>query len=106
MTSNREALFLKMSTDFPDSPLGHFSLGKLYLEEKKFELSVAALNSAVRVDKTYSAAWVALGDAYAGMGNRDEARSSWNCALETPHAQKDGSLRADLEQRMNALDEF
>jgi tetratricopeptide (TPR) repeat protein len=92
-----------MVSDFPDSPMGHFSLGKYLLEEKRWRESVAALERAVSIDPAYSAAWVALGDAWAGSGDSDRARAAWQRALETPHGKKDQTLQADLEHRMSEL---
>lgn len=96
-------MFRQMVTEFPDSPMGHFSLGKYYLEQKRWAESAAALEKAVALDPGYAAAWVALGDAHAGAGNPDKARETWQRALETPHGKRDASLQADLEQRINEL---
>ncbi len=106
MPSQREELFLDMVRQFPDSPMGHFSLGRLYLEEKRWPEAVAALGEAVRLDATYAAALVALGDACLGQGARDGARSAWQRALQTPLGQRDHSLQSDLEQRLKDLDDF
>ncbi|MBX7100090.1 MAG: tetratricopeptide repeat protein [Myxococcaceae bacterium] len=100
-----EADLKSLVQEFPDSPMGHFSLGKLYLSEQRWSEAVAALEEAVRLDATYSAAWVALGDAHAGASRVDQARAAWNQALATPHAKKDGSLRMDLEERLQALED-
>jgi predicted Zn-dependent protease len=104
MTSEREAQFKALVAEFPDSPMGHFSLGKLYLEEGRYALSAAALTEAVRLDAGYAAAWVALGDAHAGAGDTGAARAAWDSALKTPHGKRDMSLQADLEQRINELE--
>lgn len=99
-------MFLQMTREFPDSPMGFFSLGRLYLDEKRWAESVAALSTAVKLDPTYSAAWVALGDAQLGLSQRDQAKAAWQRALETPHAKRDTSLQADLDQRLRDLDDF
>ena len=96
-------MFRQMTQEFPDSPMGHFSLGKFLLEEKRFPESVLALEKAVQLDPQYAAAWVALGDAHAGAGDSPRAKAAWERALETPHGKRDASLQADLEQRMNEL---
>jgi tetratricopeptide (TPR) repeat protein len=96
-------MFRQMVTEFPDSPMGHFSLGKYLLEEKRFPESAAALEKAVAIDAGYAAAWVALGDAHAGAGDPARAKAAWERALQTPHGKKDQSLQADLEQRMSEL---
>ncbi len=92
-----------MVSEFPDSPMGHFSLGKFLLEEKRWADSVLALEKAVAIDAGYAAAWVALGDAHAGAGDAARAKAAWQRALETPHGKKDQSLQADLEDRMSQL---
>jgi tetratricopeptide (TPR) repeat protein len=106
MPSAREATFLHMVSEFPDSPMGHFSLGRLYLDEKRWAEAVQALGEAARLNPTYAAAMVALGDAQLGLGERDAAKEAWRRALETPLGKKDMSLQSDLEQRLRDLDDF
>lgn len=106
VTSEREAMFLEMVREFPDSPMGHFSLGRLYLDEQRWADSVKALGEAVRLDPTYAAAFVALGDAYAGLGDKAQAKAQWEKALGTPLGQRDMSLQADLEQRIRDAEDF
>lgn len=96
-------MFRQMVTEFPDSQMGHFSLGKFLLEEKRFAESAAALEKAIAIDPNYAAAFVALGDAYAGAGDAAKAKATWERALETPHGKRDLSLQSDLEQRISEL---
>ena len=74
MGSEREAQFRKLAADHPSSPMVHFSLGKLLLGERRYAEAVESLRTAVSLQKDYAAALVALGDALAGAGRRDEAR--------------------------------
>ena len=104
--SDREAMFKEMVRQFPDSPMGHFSLGRLMVDEKRWPEAVAALSDAVRLDPTYAAALVALGDAHAGAGSKAEAKATWERALATPHGKRDVSLQADLEPRIRDLEDF
>ena len=104
--SEREDQFKNMVAEFPDSPMGHFSLGRLYLDEHRWAESTEALTRAVQLDPTYAAAWVALGDAFLGVGNRARAQDAWDQALKTPLGQRDMSLQADLEQRLRDLQDF
>ncbi len=106
MTSEREAKFREMVQQFPDSPMGHFSLGRLCLDEKRYTESMESLKQAVRIDAGYAAAWVALGDAAAGLGEKAQAKQFWERALETPLGKRDASLQADLEARICEVDEF
>lgn len=104
--SDRETMFKEMISQFPDSAMGYFSLGRLYVDERRWGEAVATLGQAVALDPTYAAAWVALGDAHAGAGAKEEARKAWGRALETPLGQRDMSLQSDLEQRLRELDDF
>lgn len=104
--SDREAMFKEMVRQFPETPMGHFSLGRLFVDEKRWAEAVTALSEAVRLDPTYAAAHVALGDAHAGAGQKDAARAAWERALQTPHGKRDMSLQSDLEQRIRDLEDF
>lgn len=104
--NDRETTFKEMIRQFPDSPMGHFSLGRLFLDEKRWKEAVGALSEAVRLDPNYAAAIVALGDAHAGDGKKAEAIAAWKRALETPHGRRDTSLQADLDQRIRDLEDF
>lgn len=103
MTSERERQFKEMVEEFPDSPMGHFSLGKLYLDEQRYAESAGCLEEATRLDPDYAAAWVALGDAYAGGGEVAKAKEAYQRARTTRHGQRDASLIEDIERRLAEL---
>ena len=92
-----------MVKEFPDSPMGWFSLGRHYLDAKDYRQAADCLAQAAKLDPNYSAAWLGLGDAKVALGLPEEAREAFNKALETPHAKRDMSLQADLEQRLADL---
>lgn len=104
--TDREAMFREMIRQFPDSPMGHFSLGRLLVDEKRWAEAVATLSEAAKLDPGYAAAFVALGDAQAGLGAKDAAKAAWQQALATPLGQRDMSLQADLDQRIRDIDDF
>jgi len=106
MTSDREQQFKTLVAEFPDSPMGHFSLGRLYLDEQRYAEAVTALTDAAKLDPDYAAALVALGDAQAGLKDKAAAKDAWQRALETPLGRRDMSLQADLEQRLRDLEDF
>jgi predicted Zn-dependent protease len=99
----REEQFKKLVADFPDSPMGHFSLGKLYLDEKRYSEAVTALSEAVRLDADYGAAWLALADAYLGLGNSAQAKTTLERARATKLGQRDANFIDDIEQRLTEL---
>ncbi len=92
-----------MVKEFPDSPMGWFSLGRHYLDAKRFAEAAEQFEQAVKLDPAYAAAWVALGDAHNGAGAAEKAKQAWQQALETPLGRRDMSLQADLEQRLAEL---
>jgi uncharacterized protein HemY len=104
--TEREAMFREMIKQFPDSPMGHFSLGRLLVDEQRWAEAVTSLGEATRLDPAYAAAFVSLGDAHAGLGQRDAAKAAWERALETPLGRRDMSLQADLDQRIRDIDDF
>lgn len=103
MNAEREAQFKQLVAEFPDSPMGHFSLGKLYLEGGRYAEAAASLKEAVRLDGQYAAALVSLGDALAAMGQGDEARAVLQKAKDTALAQNHPSLAEEIEERLTAL---
>ena len=93
----------EMVREFPDSPMGHFSLGKFYLEQRRYSEAAQSLEAAVRLDSEYAAAILALGDAYVGSKEVDKARQTYERARATRHGQKDLSFAEDIEQRLAEL---
>lgn len=101
--SSREEQFKQMVAEFPDSPMGHFSLGKLYLGERRYAEASKSLEEAIRLDAEYAAAMVALGDAYAGLGEKDKARGTFERARSTALGQKHASLAEEIDEKISDL---
>ncbi|MBF5046581.1 tetratricopeptide repeat protein [Aggregicoccus sp. 17bor-14] len=103
MSDTRLEQFKQMVAEFPDSPMGHFSLGKLYLERREFSEAAGCFERAVALDPTYAAALVSLGDAYAGAGQPERAREVLGRARSTALAQSHQSLAEDIDARLEDL---
>ncbi|WXH28333.1 hypothetical protein WA016_02277 [Myxococcus stipitatus] len=103
MSDARLEQFKKMVADFPDSPMSHFSLGKLYLDRKQYAEAAASLESAVRLDPSYAAAMVALGDALSGAGQSERAREVLTRAREHALAQNHPGLAEEIDERISDL---
>lgn len=103
MTDPREQQFLDLVKDFPDSPMGHFSLGKHYLEIGRFAEAVQCLSRAAQLDATYVAALVALGDAHLGARQEAEAREVLTRARELAVAQKHLGLAEEIDERLESI---
>jgi tetratricopeptide (TPR) repeat protein len=104
MSDEREQQYLELTKEFPDSPMGFFSLGKLYLELRRYEEAATALDTAIKLDPSYAAALVSLGEAYAGAGKPEQARSTWEKAIEHARSQKHNGLAAEIEEKIEELD--
>lgn len=96
----REEKLRTLVTEFPHSPMSHFSLGKYLLDARRYADAATALRGAVTVDRNYAAAWLCLGDALLGGGDEAAAVEAWKTAAATPHGRKDASLQADVERRL------
>jgi uncharacterized protein HemY len=103
MSSEREAQFRKMAAEHSRSPMVHFSLGKLLLDERRYAEAVESLQAAVRLQPDYAAARVALGDALAGAGRPAEARTVLQDARARAVEQKHPSLAEEIQARLEEL---
>lgn len=65
--------FKKMAESDPDNELGHFSLGKAYMDSDRFDDAIGSLSRAVELNDSLSKAHQILGDAYNKAGQRDRA---------------------------------
>jgi Fe-S cluster biosynthesis and repair protein YggX len=65
--------FKQMAEADPDNELGHFSLGKAYLEAGRLDDATASLEKAVSLNPKMSKAYQLLGEALDGSKRRDRA---------------------------------
>jgi Flp pilus assembly protein TadD len=105
MSNPREAQFRKLVADHPHSPMGYFSLGKLYLDEGRCAEALQPLREAVRLAPDYAAALMALGAAYAGAGEVAHARETYESARKVALAQAHPSLADEAQERLAELEE-
>jgi len=103
MSDEREQRYLSMISQFPDSPLGYFSLGRYLIEQARFEEAVERLRRCTELDPTYAAALVSLGDALAGAGKSTDARQVFAKAREAALAQNHPSLAEEIDERVEEL---
>lgn len=102
MTVEREAQFRKLVEQFPASPMGHFSLGKLLLEQRRYAEAAESLANATRLDPSYAAALLAQGEALAGAGQREQARAAWKQARARALEQNHPSLAEEIDALLAA----
>ena len=65
--------FKQMAEADPDNELGHFSLGKAYLDAGRFDDAIGTLTRALDLDPTMSKGYQLLGDAFDRGGKRAKA---------------------------------
>jgi len=103
MTDPREQKFQQLAEQFPDAPMAHYSLGRLLCEQRRFAEAVPPLERACALDKTYAAALVCLGDAYAGVGRNEDARRTYTTAKDVALQQKHEGLAQDIQDKLDFL---
>ena len=103
MPNPREAQFRQLVSQFPDSSMGYFSLGKLLLEEKRFAEAAETLDRAVQLQPDYAAALLMLGNAWAGAGQNDKARAALERAKDVALAQNHPGMAEDAEALISEL---
>jgi predicted Zn-dependent protease len=103
MSDAREEQFKKLVASYPQSPMGHFSLGKLYLEQRRYAEASTCLEEAVRLQPDYAAALVSLGDAYVGAKDATKARATLTRAKEVALEQNHAGLAEEIEGRLSGL---
>lgn len=98
----REKKYLDMIAQFPESPLGHYTLGRYYVEVRRFAEAIAPLQRCLAEEPEWTAAMLALADAFAGTGDKARAVEVLERAKQTPTAGH-ASMAADIEDRLEDL---
>lgn len=99
----REQKYLEMISQFPESPLGYFTLGRYYVEVGRYREAIEPLERCLREEADWTAAMIALGDAWSGLGEKEKAIEVLEHALAAARAQNHPSLVQDVEERLEDL---
>jgi adenylate cyclase len=65
------------------SPLGHLSLGYVYLWQKQYEQAIAEMKQAIALDPNLANIYASLAEALSGMGRSEEALRMIELALRS-----------------------
>ncbi len=65
--------FKKMAHDDPDNELGHFSLGRAYLDAGNADGAIASFQRVLHINPKMSRAYHLLGQALLKTGHREQA---------------------------------
>jgi tetratricopeptide (TPR) repeat protein len=103
MADDRESRYLAMIEQFPNSPLGYFSLGRYYLEQGRHADAAIRLRRCAELQPDYAAALLSLGDALAGAGDVAEAKAAYAKARSAAVAQNHPTLADEIDERTAEL---
>jgi Fe-S cluster biosynthesis and repair protein YggX len=103
MDDPRIVQFKKMTESDPDNELGHFSLGKAYLDMGDFAQAVPSLRRAVELAPQNSRAYHLLAVAQKGAQDRDGAAETLRKGYEVATARGDMMPRKDMIALMQAM---
>lgn len=102
--------FQRMAEADPDNELGHFSLGKIYVETGRYQDAVTPLSRALELNPKMSKAFQLLGEAYDKAGQRDKAIEVMTRGVSTADEQGDrmprDSMAKVLREWGGAVPEF
>ena len=105
MDQARIAQFKKMAEADPENELGHFSLGKAYLDAGMFAEAIAPLQRAVELSPRNSRAYHLLGSAQTGIGDLAAAIATLRTGYEVANQRGDLMPRNEIAALLEALGE-
>jgi Fe-S cluster biosynthesis and repair protein YggX len=95
--------FQKMANDDPNNELGHFSLGRAYLESGRAGDAVASFERVLQINPTHSKAHQHLGQALLAAGRREEAIARLTAGVKVAHDRGDLMPRNEMRQMLQDL---
>jgi Tfp pilus assembly protein PilF len=98
------AAFEKLLDGPRDGALLRFGLGQEYLKTGNRERAIAMFESAVERDPKYSAAWKALGKAYAESDQKEPARAAFERGVAVAEARGDVQAAKEMKVFLRRLD--
>jgi tetratricopeptide (TPR) repeat protein len=87
--NSRLEQFKKMAADDPDNELGHFSLGRAYLEVNQPEAAIGSFQRAIEINPKISKAYQLLADAQLALGRQPDAIDTLTRGVRTAHERGD-----------------
>ena len=77
----RESMFKQVLEIDDEDTLANYGLGSIAVERKDWLAAVNYLEKVVQADENYSVAYLSLGKAYKGMGEKEKAQNSWKLGI-------------------------
>jgi Fe-S cluster biosynthesis and repair protein YggX len=95
--------FRKMANDDPANELGHFSLGRAYLEAGRAAEAAESLGKALAINPTLSKAYQLVGSALLKLGRRDEAVAQLTTGVSVANDRGDRMPRDEMVKMLQEL---
>jgi Fe-S cluster biosynthesis and repair protein YggX/DNA-binding SARP family transcriptional activator len=105
MCDERIERFRKMTEADPDNELGHFSLGKAYLDAGRHEEAVASFRRVLELSQEFSKTYALLGECLVALGRRDEAIETLRKGYVLAHERGDVMPRNEMGVLLRELGE-
>lgn len=102
--ARREQMFRQVLGIDPDDAVANFGLGQLRVESGEPAAAVPLLERAIGADADYSAAYLALGRAFEGLGELDRARAAYSDGVRVAARKGDMKTANTMQERLAALD--
>ncbi len=88
--------FKKMATDDPNNELGHFSLGRAYLEAGIYDNAATSFERVIEINPNMSRAYQLLATALLRQNNKDAAVARLTQGVKIAHERGDMMARNDM----------
>lgn len=99
----RIAMFREVLEIDPEDAIATMGMGSAYMQLDAYAEAVPFLESAARVKKDYSAAFLNLGKCHEFLGQRAEAEAAYRAGIEAASRKGDLMPLREMERRLRAL---
>jgi Fe-S cluster biosynthesis and repair protein YggX len=102
-SASRIEQFKKMANDDPNNELGHFSLGRAYLDSGKFSEAAASLQRCLAINPKLSKAYQLLAAALLKLDQKDQAIAQLTAGATIAHERGDVMPKNDMLRQLGEL---
>jgi tetratricopeptide (TPR) repeat protein len=97
------AMFKEVLEIDPEDPIATMGIGASYMQLDRYEDAIPHLETAVRVKKDYSAAYLNLGKCHEFLGQTAQASEAYRAGIEAASRKGDLMPLREMERRLRAL---
>ncbi|MBX3179555.1 MAG: tetratricopeptide repeat protein [Candidatus Hydrogenedentes bacterium] len=99
----RIGMFLEVLEIDPEDPVATMGLGQAYIQLDRHADAIPHLETATRVQKDFSAAYLNLGKCHEVLGNTEAAREAYKTGIEVAGRKGDLMPMREMERRLKQL---